>query len=137
MNSTRPSREHMEKNTRSQKAPESYLISPRILPHQVSAAISLRRARSRMMVCFWTLPLYVLAIWTLLTNQRDIDAFMCIYMGMWAAFATDMARRRCPFCKKQFYVKHVLMDLRARHCVHCGFDSLVKANLPSKEGTGS
>ena len=127
----------MAKNTRSQKSPDSGLVSPRILPYQASAATALRRARSRMMVCFWTLPLYMLAIWTLLTNQREIDAFMYVYMGIWVAFATDMARRRCPFCKKQFYVKHVLMDLRARHCVHCGFDSLVKANLPSKEGTGS
>ena len=37
-----------------------------------------------MMVCFWTLPLYMLAIWMLLTNRREIDVIMFVYMGVWA-----------------------------------------------------
>ena len=40
-----------------------------------------------MMVCFWTLPLYMLAIWMLLTNRRETDAIMFVYMGVWAGFA--------------------------------------------------
>ncbi len=116
----------MANDTRPQKRRNAELISPRILPNQAAAVKALRRARARLMVCFWTLPLYMLAIWMLLTNQRETDAFMFVYMGMWAGFALDMARRRCPFCKKQFYVKHVMMNLRTRHCVHCGVDSLIK-----------
>tara|TARA_B100001989_G_C24220354_1_gene307538 strand:+ start:294 stop:533 length:240 start_codon:yes stop_codon:yes gene_type:complete len=75
----------------------------------------------------------MLAIWMLLTNGRETDAIMFVYMGVWAGFALDMARRRCPLCKKQFYVKHVLMNLRARCCVHCGFDSLSVAEEPDED----
>lgn len=77
------------------------------------------RARARLMVCFWTLPVYVLAIWLLLDNSRDVAALMYVYMALWAAFAVDMARRRCPACGGQFYVRSVLLDLFARRCVHC------------------
>ena len=54
----------MPDNLQPRSRPDPDLISPRILPHQAAAAKALRRARSRMMVCFWTLPLYMLAIWT-------------------------------------------------------------------------
>ena len=123
----------MQDNLQPRNRPDPDLISPRILPHQAAAARALRRARSRMMVCFWTLPLYMLAIWMLLTNRREIDVIMFIYMGVWAGFALDMARRRCPLCKKQFYVKHILLNLRATCCVHCGFDSLSVAEEPGED----
>ena len=87
-----------------------------------------------MMVCFCTLPLYMLAIWMLLTNRQGTDAIMFVYMGVWAGFALDMARRRCPLCKKQFYVKDVLMNLRAKLCVHCGFDSHSVAEAADRDG---
>jgi hypothetical protein len=124
----------MPDNLQPRSRPDPDLISPRILPHQAAAAKALRRARSRMMVCFWTLPLYMLAIWVLLTNRRETDVIMFVYMGVWAGFALDMARRRCPLCKKQFYVKHVLMNLRARRCVHCGFDSHSVAEAADRDG---
>ena len=31
------------------------------------------RARTRLAVCFWTLPVYVVAIWILLNNGRNVD----------------------------------------------------------------
>lgn len=78
------------------------------------------RARTRLMVCLLTLPVYMVAVWFLLENQRSIDSFMFIYMAMWAAFAVDMARRRCPNCGEQFYVKVIFLNLISQRCVHCG-----------------
>ena len=82
----------------------------------------LMRARTRLLVCLWTLPVYVVAVWILLGNQRDIAALLYITMALWAGFAFDMVRRLCPVCHRQFFVKTILMNLRTRSCVHCGFD---------------
>ena len=49
------------------------------------------RARTRLAVCFWTLPVYVVAIWMLLKNGRSIDSMMWIYMVVYAGFAIDMS----------------------------------------------
>ena len=122
----------MEKDSQSDKHAEPDVITPRILPHQAAAGRELSRARTRLLVCLWTLPVYMIAIWVLLNNRREIDAIMFIYMGVWAGFAIDMARCRCPICKQQFYVKNILMSLRARRCVHCGFDPHSVA-LPASE----
>ncbi len=84
---------------------------------------ALLRARTRLLVCFWTLPVYIAAVWILLNNGRDIEAFMYIYMGIWGGFAIDMVRRPCPECGRQFFVKTILMNLRTHRCVHCGFDA--------------
>ena len=72
------------------------------------------------MVCFCTLPVYVVALWILLNNGHGTDSFMYIYMAMWAGFAVDMASRRCPECDKQFFVKVILLNLLTRNCVNCG-----------------
>jgi hypothetical protein len=80
----------------------------------------LSRARTRLMVCFLTLPVYMLAVWILLSNQHSTDLFMFLYMGLWAGFAVDMARRRCPNCAEQFFVKSILLNLISKRCVHCG-----------------
>ena len=48
------------------------------------------RVRTRLAVCFWTLPVYVVAIWMLLKNGRSIDSMMWIYMVVYAGFAIDM-----------------------------------------------
>lgn len=96
------------------------------------------RARTRLMVCLLTLPVYVGALWVLLNNGRDIDAFMFIYMGVWAGFAVDMARRRCPVCNKQFYVKTILLNMITRSCVHCGAElgkTEARAEADDPEGT--
>lgn len=86
------------------------------------ALVKILRARSRLMVCLWTLPVYIVAVWLLLNNSQRIETFMFIYMAMWAGFAVDMASRRCPACGQQFFVKAIFLKLRSRHCVHCGLD---------------
>ena len=78
------------------------------------------RARIRLLVCCWTLPLYIIGIWTLLGNGLAIDTFMFIYMALSAGFALDMSLRRCPRCRQQFFVKSILLNLISRRCVHCG-----------------
>ena len=71
------------------------------------------------MVCLLTLPVYMVAVWILLQNQHATESFMFIYMAMWAAFAVDMARRRCPRCGEQFFVKVIFLNLISKRCVHC------------------
>ncbi len=78
------------------------------------------RARTRLVVCFWTLPVYVVAIWMLLNNGRSIDSMMWIYMAVYAIFAIDMSMRYCPVCRNQFYVKSIFLNLLSKRCVHCG-----------------
>ena len=78
------------------------------------------RARTRLAVCFWTLPVYVVSIWMLLNNGHSIDSMMWIYMAVYAGFAIDMSMRNCPNCRKQFYVKSIFLNLLTRQCVHCG-----------------
>lgn len=79
----------------------------------------IRRARTRLLVCFWTLPVYIIAVWLLLSNGRSVNSIMWVYIALYALFAVDMARRSCPQCKEQFFVKTVLLNLRTRRCVHC------------------
>ena len=83
----------------------------------------LLRARTRLIVCFWTLPVYILIVWVLLSNRQPIDLFMFFYFSLCAGFWIDMVRRRCPVCAKQFYVKSVLLNLNTRKCVHCSFST--------------
>ena len=99
-------------------------------PEQKVKSRQILRARTRLLVCLLTLPVYVAAIWLLLNNQREIETIMYIYMALWAAFAVDMARRLCPQCHKQFFVKVILMSLRSRRCVHCGFDAVKAQQKP-------
>lgn len=99
-------------------------MKPEFTPEEKAQSRQLLRARTRLLVCLWTLPVYIVAIWVLLNNQREIETIMYIYMALWAAFAVDMARRLCPQCHKQFFVKVILMSLRTRRCVHCGFDAV-------------
>ena len=87
------------------------------------------RARTRLLVCLLTLPVYVVAVWILLQNQRATESFMFIYMAMWAAFAVDMARRRCPRCGEQFFVKSIFLNLISKRCVHC------KLSLAEEKGS--
>lgn len=79
----------------------------------------IERARTRLLVCFWTLPVYVVVVWMLLNNGSDVDSVMWIYMGLYALFAVDMSRQRCPNCKNQFFVKSILLNLISKKCVHC------------------
>ena len=85
------------------------------------------RARTRLLVCLLTLPVYMVAVWMLLQNQRGIDAFMFIYMALWAVFAYDMARRRCPQCGEQFFVKTIFLNLISKRCMHCRLSTSASA----------
>lgn len=107
-----------------QKDDDSLLITPkrRSSPRHRPALQKVLRARTRLMVCLWTLPVYMVAVWLLLANRQNIETFMFIYMAMWAGFAVDMASRRCPACGEQFFVKNIFLNLRTRRCVHCGLD---------------
>ena len=78
------------------------------------------RSRTRLLVCFLTLPLYIIAVWVLLSNSREVGALMWIYIALYSVFAIDMVRRRCPSCGKQFFVKSILLNLFTTRCVHCG-----------------
>ena len=78
------------------------------------------RARTRLAVCFWTLPVYVVAVWILLNNGRSVDTMMWIYIAVYAAFAIDMSLLNCPVCHKQFYVQNIFMNLLTKRCMPCG-----------------
>ena len=91
------------------------------------------RARTRLAVCFWTLPVYVLAIWVLLNNEHNIDSMMWIYMAVYAGFAIDMSMRNCPKCHKQFYVKNIFLNLLTKQCVHCGQTSSRTKSTPKDQ----
>ena len=80
------------------------------------------RARIRLIVCLWTLPVYMFTVWVLLSNRQPVDLFMFFYFSLCAAFWLDMARRKCPACSRQFYVKSILLNLMSRKCLPCGVD---------------
>ncbi|HIA59214.1 MAG TPA: hypothetical protein EYO00_04940 [Gammaproteobacteria bacterium] len=90
-----------------------------LLSQQQAILRKIGRARIRLLVCCWTLPVYIIGIWILLGNGRTIDTFMFIYMGLFAGFALDMSLRRCPRCHQQFFVKSILLNLITHRCVHC------------------
>ncbi|MCH2346502.1 MAG: hypothetical protein MK299_03785 [Pseudomonadales bacterium] len=101
---------------------ELYVRQPENNNQHQSILRRIFRARTRLIVCLWTLPVYGLAVWGLLNNQRGIEIFMYIYMALWAGFAVDMARRRCPACGQQYFVKKILLNLVTRRCVSCGLE---------------
>ena len=92
------------------------------------------RSRSRMLVCFYTLPLYVIALVLLLNEGRSVTTFMFVYMAVYAVFAVDMVIRECPRCGEQFFVRGFLLNFFARRCVHCGLSCTDQANGPSADG---
>ncbi|NKB34892.1 MAG: hypothetical protein GKR91_17490 [Pseudomonadales bacterium] len=100
------------------------LITPkrRSDPNYKPSVRKIYRARTRLIVCLWTLPVYVLTVWILLSNRQPIDMFMFFYFALCAGFWLDMAWRKCPACGKQFYVKSLLLNLVTHKCVHCSLD---------------
>ena len=81
------------------------------------------RARSRLMVCFYTLPIYMIALVMLLNEDRNVTVFMFVYMAVYAGFAIDMVVKSCPGCNKQYFVKTFFLNFFTRKCVHCGLSS--------------
>lgn len=94
-----------------------------ISPNSEQQRVSLRnlgRARSYMLVCFYTLPLYIAALLMLLNNGREITLLMFVYMGVYAVFAINMTLRRCPCCNEPFFVRHIFLNMVTKKCTHCG-----------------
>lgn len=96
---------------------------------------AIARARTRLAVCFWTLPVYAVVVWVLLNNGRSVDSMMWIYMAVYAGFAIDMSRRNCPSCHEQFYVKNIFLNLLTKQCVHCGQASAPTVLPPKDKST--
>lgn len=89
-----------------------------------------KRVRTRLMVCFLTFPLYVLAVTRLLDNGQDITWLMLAYMVIYAVFGIGMAVRRCPRCRQQFYVKHYFLNPFRRQCSHCELSFVKDPGVP-------
>lgn len=86
----------------------------------VAGLRQIKRARSQLMVCFLTFPLYVMAVSALLGNGQDVGVLMLAYMALYAGFGINLSVRRCPRCHQQFFVKHYFLNPFPRYCVHCG-----------------
>lgn len=81
---------------------------------------AIRRSRSRLMVCFLTFPLYVVAVTRLLDNGQDTTWLMLVYMAIYAGFGIAMTVKRCPDCHEQFFVRQYFLNPFRRRCAHCG-----------------
>jgi hypothetical protein len=80
----------------------------------------IRQARSHLMVCFLTFPLYVWGVMQLLENRQDITWLMLAYMALYAGFGINASVKRCPRCHGQFFVKKYFLSPFRRSCAHCG-----------------
>jgi len=105
-----------EKVPNSQKTVASEQMKQQLL-HKID------RARSRLMVCFYTLPIYMIALVILLNEGRNVTFFMFVYMAVYAVFAIDMVVKSCPSCNKQYFVKSFFLNFFTKKCVHCGMSS--------------
>ena len=122
-------------NPNDKNTPDSDTITPRrqSSPRKREALEKVLRARTRLLVCIATFPVYAVAVWVLLSNGNSIDNFMFMYMGLWTGFALDMSLRKCPACGEQFYVKSVFLRLTSKHCAHCGLDLAATENPDSSK----
>jgi hypothetical protein len=81
---------------------------------------AIRNAKARLIVCFCTFPIYIVAVNALVRAGKDITGFMLLYMLLYAAFGISAAVKRCPRCHQQFYVKAYFLNIFTRKCAHCG-----------------
>lgn len=92
-----------------------------LLSDQVLAVLKqIKRARSQLLVCFMTLPLYVMAVAGLVGNGQDISVLMLAYMALYAGFGINLSVKRCPSCHQQFFVKQYFLNPFPSKCAHCG-----------------
>lgn len=80
----------------------------------------IRRARTRLYVCFWTFPVYVLLVTRIVGAGQDTSAIMFAYMLLYAGFGINVATKRCPQCSEQYFVKSFFLNPFRSRCVHCG-----------------
>lgn len=102
------------------EAPENDTLRV-LLSDQVLAVLKqIKRARSQLLVCFMTLPLYVMAVAGLVGNGQDISVLMLAYMALYAGFGINLSVKRCPRCHQQFFVKQYFLNPFPSKCAHCG-----------------
>ena len=80
----------------------------------------IRRARNRLFVCFWTFPVYVVAVMRVLDAGNETNMIMLAYMALYAGFGVNVASKRCPDCHEQFFVKSYFLNPFRKQCAHCG-----------------
>ena len=80
----------------------------------------IRKARTRLFVCFWTFPVYVYAVLKVLDSGNETTAIMLAYMVLYAWFGASLATKRCPDCHQQYDVKTFFLNPFKTQCVHCG-----------------
>lgn len=97
-------------------------------PARLAQLAKIKQSRSRLMVCFLTLPLYIVLVWILLSNQVDDTVYLVIYIGIYAIAAIMMVNQICPDCKKQFFVSALWLNFFTSKCVHCGVSCKPQAN---------
>ena len=83
---------------------------------------AIRRARTRLFVCFWTFPVYVVAVMRIVDSGQDTTMIMLVYMLLYAIFGVSVATQRCPECQGQFFVKTYFLNPFRHQCAHCGLD---------------
>lgn len=80
----------------------------------------IRRARNRLFVCFWTFPVYVVAVTRVLDSGNSTTTIMVAYMLLYAYFGINASVKRCPDCHQQFFVKKLFLNPFSGKCAHCG-----------------
>mgnify|MGYP006919624648 CR=1 FL=1 len=83
----------------------------------------IRNAKNRLIVCFLTFPLYILAVSSLARDGNSVTALMLLYMLLYAGFGIDASVKRCPRCHEQFYVKGFFLNILSSKCAHCGLSA--------------
>lgn len=79
----------------------------------------IKRARNRLFVCFWTFPVYVLAVMRVLDSGNETTLIMFAYMALYAGFGVNVATKRCPQCHQQYFVKSFFLNPFRSQCAHC------------------
>jgi hypothetical protein len=79
----------------------------------------IRRARNRLFVCFWTFPVYVVAVMQVLESGNETNLIMMAYMALYAGFGANLATKRCPNCHQQYFVKSFFLNPFKSQCAHC------------------
>ncbi len=80
----------------------------------------IRIAKQRLIICFWTLPIYVYLVTVIVSRNGDSFWLMMSYISIYAFFGIKAIVKSCPECKKQFFVRGLFLNIFVSKCVHCG-----------------
>ena len=70
--------------------PESEIRRVSLSDEVLAVLKQIKRARSQLLVCFMTLPLYVMAVAALVGSGQDISVLMLAYMALYAVFGMNL-----------------------------------------------